>query len=440
MARVFGAKTMPKFGHLPPFVTENWAQLVWKTGPHSSHNSAGDLAARRLPKARDRTLFHRALDVKLAKMRTLPLIMTSLAAVLLGGCATTSERNFIPDHKYFASFTKFSKFTKTPGNISGETVMTSPEIETPEPWDELVVSWNVPAGVYLKIEARGIYPDHATKFYTLGLWSDDPSRRPRESVKGQQDADGDVHTDTLVLKQPAMKAQLRLTVGGSPSGKSPLLKFVGMSFCNSRKSDMPLSSSKAAWGKTLPVPERVQSGYDGPGGWCSPASLSMVLAYWSATLHRPELDRSVPEVATGVNDPVYDGTGNWPFNTAYAGEFPGMRAYVTRLGDISELEQWIAAGVPVILSVSSYLTNDRHDGQDNGHLIVCAGFTETGDIVANDPGVSVKRGDRVRRVYPRERVINAWKKSKNTVYLVYPETVTIPEDLYGHWERRDKTQ
>jgi hypothetical protein len=373
-------------------------------------------------------------------MRARPLIMLSFAAVLLGGCATTTRQSFVPDHKYFTSFTKFSKFTKTPGDAPGETVMTSPEIEPPEPWDELVVSWNVPAGVYLKIEARGICPNHTTKFYTLGLWSEDPSRHPRESVKGQEDADGNVQTDTLVLKQPAVMAQLRLTVGSSPAGISPLLKFIGMSFCNSRTPDVPVTSSNPAWGKTLPVPERVQSGYDGPGGWCSPASLSMVLAYWSAALHRPELDRSVPEVAAGVNDPVYDGTGNWPFNTAYAAEFPGMRAYVTRLDDVEELEQWIAAGVPVILSVSSYLTNDRHDGPDNGHLIVCAGFTETGDIVANDPGVSIKDGERVSRVYPRERVINAWKKSRNTVYLVYPEAVAIPEDRHGHWERGGKAQ
>ena len=166
----------------------------------------------------------------------------------------------------------------------------------------------------------------------------------------------------------------------------------------------------------------------------------MVLAYWSATLHRPELDRPVPEVAAGVNDPVYGGTGNWPFNTAYAGKFPGIRAYVTRLDDVAELEQWLAAGIPVILSVSSYLTNDRHDGPDNGHLIVCVGFTDAGDMVVNDPGVSIKRGERVRRIYPRERVINAWKKSRNTVYLLYPETAEIPYDRHGHWERGGRMQ
>jgi hypothetical protein len=367
-------------------------------------------------------------------MRWRWLILFSLTASLLGGCATP-QRSLIPDGKRFTSFTDFSQFSEATGSIPGETVFISPEIEAPNPWDDLVVSWNVPAGIYLKIETRAIYPDHATKYYMLGLWCDNPSRHPRESMKGQADADGDVLTDTLVLRRPAVKVQLMLTAGGAVGGQS-LIKFIGLSFCDNKKADVPQQPLTRARARVLDVPERVQSGYEGPGGWCSPASLSMVLAYWSRVLHRPELDRSVPEVAAGVNDPVYGGTGNWPFNTAYAGEFPGLRAYVTRLDDVGELEKWIDAGVPIVMSVSSYLTEDRHAGPDNGHLIVCVGFTGDGDVVVNDPGVSLKHGERVRRVYPRERVINAWKKSRNTVYLVYPETIAIPEDAHGHWERR----
>ena len=111
-----------------------------------------------------------------------------------------------------------------------------------------------------------------------------------------------------------------------------------------------------------------------------------------------------------------------------------MRAYVTRLGDISELEDWVAAGIPVILSVSSYLANDRTNGPDNGHLIICVGFTDKGDVVVNDPGVSVKRNVRARRVFVREKVAKAWNKSKNAVYLIYPESAKTPVDRLGHWD------
>ena len=125
----------------------------------------------------------------------------------------------------------------------------------------------------------------------------------------------------------------------------------------------------------------------------------MVLAYWGAELHQPELGCLRAGSGGGRERPRRGGTNRWPFNTAYAGEFPGMRAYVTRLDDIAELEQWLAAGVPVILSVSSYLTNDRHDGPDSGHLIVCVGVYGWGRWSRMIPAFPVKRGERVRRIY-----------------------------------------
>src|SRR5579872_6297873 len=123
-------------------------------------------------------------------------------AGLLAGCATP-QRNQVSSPGHFTSFADLSNFSQTTNGVSGETVFVSPEIAAPNPWDELVISWNVPSGVYLTVEARAVYPDHATKFYTLGSWCDDPSRHPRQSMKGQADADGDVLTDTLVLKRPA---------------------------------------------------------------------------------------------------------------------------------------------------------------------------------------------------------------------------------------------
>ena len=298
----------------------------------------------------------------------------------------------------------------------------------------MIASWNVRPDIYLKLEGRVIFPDHTTKYYTLGSWSADSAQHPRESLRGQNDDDGRVRTDTLVMARHGGKLQLRITLGGTNINNEPPLKYLGLSFCDSAVKPVPREPNHAAWGKTIEVPERRQADYPEEQGWCSPTSLSMVLAYWSTNLQRPELNHTVPEVAAAVFDSGMAGTGNWPFNTAYAGSFPGVRAYVTRLDDISELEDWIAAGIAPIISVSSYLVNNRHSGPDNGHLIVFAGFTETGDFVANDPGVSVKRNERARRVYPRQRVIEAWKKSKFTVYLVYPENATIPKNVSGHWD------
>jgi hypothetical protein len=146
-----------------------------------------------------------------------------------------------------------------------------------------------------------------------------------------------------------------------------------------------------------------------------------MLAYWAQELKRSELDLAVPAVAAGVHDPNSGGTGNWSFNMAFAGRFDGIRAFVTRLYDLAQVEDCIAAGVPVALSVSFDLLNGKNQDQANGHLVVVVGFTESGDVVLNDPWPNPKGENRVRKIAPRERVIRAWQRSKQTAYIIHPE-------------------
>ena len=282
----------------------------------------------------------------------------------------------------------------------------------------------------LRIEACGIFPDHQTKFYTLGVWSSD--RQARHSVRGQRDADGTVKEDTWIATRAGADVQLRLTWSGVKD--APPIKFFGLSFLDDRAPAQTLPPNRAAWGKIIATPERSQHSYPEEKGWCSPTSLSMVLARWSEVLHRPELNIDVPEVVDGIFDSDYHGTGNWPFNTAFAGGFEGMRAYVARLGDISELEDWIVAGIPVIISAPWHLLSPGRVDTGNGHLTVCIGFTETGDVVINDPATHLLLGQQVRHIYQRENVIKAWHESGNTVYLVYPVTAKAPPDPFGHWD------
>ena len=169
--------------------------------------------------------------------------------------------------------------------------------------------------------------------------------------------------------------------------------------------------------------------YQNGGVLCSPTTISMLLAHWSKELKRPDLDHDVPEVVAGVFDPKWDGTGNWVFNTAYGGSFKGMRAYTARLSDVAELEDWVAQGIPVGLSLC--YNRLRGKGREpSGHLVVCVGFTENGDAVINDPGTSKN----VRKIFPRANLIDAWAYSKNAAYFIYPEKAKLPEDRFGHWE------
>ena len=354
------------------------------------------------------------------------------AAWLLSGCQSIVVSQAGP-FSHFIGLQDFSGFLQVQGP-EGATVLLSPEIDAHIPWNQLVVSWNAaaPAGTFVKLEAAARTGDTRTHFYTLGEWSPEGIIFPRTSLPDQADSDGAVDTDTLSLHRLATGVQIRVTLGGA-NGAKPRLKYLGLSFANTRVPTAVRAPNRAAWGKIIATPERSQHGYPREKGWCSPTSLSMVLARWAEELQRPELNLTVPQVAAAVYDRGFAGTGNWPFNTAFAGSFSGLRSYVTRFDDLSEVEDWIAAGIPVILSTRwDWLQPGRPPDKD-GHLVVCIRFTANGDVVVNDPATRLDRGESVRRVYQRANVAHAWTKSHNAVYLVYPETARIPANEFGHW-------
>jgi hypothetical protein len=168
------------------------------------------------------------------------------------------------------------------------------------------------------------------------------------------------------------------------------------------------------------------------GAWCSPVTTAMLLAFWSSNLNRPELNVAIPDVARSIYDTTWEGTGNWSFNMAFAGAQPGMRAYVARFSDVRELEEWIASGYPVGISLCYDRLRNVGRGP-NGHIMVCVGFNEQGDVILNDPGSL----HNTRRTFPRKWLVDAWAYSKNTVYLVHAESTKLPRDRFNHWINND---
>jgi hypothetical protein len=360
-----------------------------------------------------------------AKLRT-HLLLVALASAISASASQGNEAR----GRQFVSFTSFNSFARETEPNSSETVFTSPFISTKIKFNEVVVSWNtcLPPDSSLTIEARAAASaEKTTKFYTLGCWSSNRGRYPRHSVADQKDGDGDVDTDTLALHWPADRLQVRLTIAGAPLPQPPV-KFLGISLADTSVSFEPLPPLRRAWGKLILVPERTQMIYPGGNVLCSPTTVSMLLGYWAQTLQRPELDKPVPEIADAIYDSQWHGTGNWPFNMAYAGSFPRLRAYVARLSDIFELEAWIVRRIPLGLSVDYDRLRGKGPGP-NGHLVALVGFTKQGDPIINDPGTS----QHVRKVFPRQNLREAWACSRNTVYLVYPETAPLPTDRFGHW-------
>ena len=108
-------------------------------------------------------------------------------------------------------------------------------------------------------------------------------------------------------------------------------------------------------------------------------------------------------------DHGYDGTGNWPFNTAYAAALrPGTRSSPGSRS-LREAERFITAGIPVVASITFGARRSSpapRSAPRNGHLVVVVGFTATGDVVVNDPAAPTRAG--VRRTYDRGQFEDAW--------------------------------
>jgi hypothetical protein len=129
-----------------------------------------------------------------------------------------------------------------------------------------------------------------------------------------------------------------------------------------------------------------------------------------------------------VFDPGYDGTGNWPFNTAWAASLSG-NAFVSRLRDLRDAERFIDAGIPLVASLAyptGALPGAPTRGTD-GHLVVIRGFTAAGDVVTNDPAAPTERS--VRRTYGRQAFERAWLDgSGGTVFVIHRDDQPPPAE------------
>jgi Peptidase_C39 like family len=308
--------------------------------------------------------------------------------------------------------------------------------------DTFIPSWNArtPSGTWLQMEMRLRSSRSWTRWWDMGVWARGTDTIKRHSVNGQRAGDWRVLTDTLQSIGPlyADAYQYRLTLLSKGAGRTPRVRAIYVTASNSyRNGDVLVGANESLWGKDLSVPARSQMIYPNGGEvWCSPTSLSMVMAYWANKTGRRSLNQEVPTVARGTYDYGYRGNGNWPFNTAYAAAY-GLKTSVNRFSSLGQVERWIAKGVPVIASISwgrGRLTGAPIPAS-SGHLLVIRGFTEGGNVIVNDPAAGSNSG--VRRIYQRDEFHRAWFKSGSggVAYLVRPESWPVPDRTYarGTW-------
>ena len=206
-------------------------------------------------------------------------------------------------------------------------------------FDQLVASWNAttPANTWITVQMSATGSDRTTKWYTMGIWTSEPVVAHRTSVSGQGDANGFVAIDTFIRSKkaaPLDSYQVRVELHRSGTSATPTVRFVGaMTSADVAKYDIP--SAPLGGGSVRddlgvpPYSQEIHRGefpdLDGGGeAWCSPTSTEMVVEYWNEhpdTTGIPYEDPSVDSAAMHTFDWHYTGTGNWPFNVAYAGSY-----------------------------------------------------------------------------------------------------------------------
>ena len=316
---------------------------------------------------------------------------------------------------------------------------TSPEITTNFSYTEAIASWNAdtPAGSWVEIQFRAKYAGTRwSKWYVLGIWAADYSTIERHSVRLQGDSDGFVAVDTFVSsnkKETTNAFQLKIRLFSEDGSAVPSVRNASVAYSTSapKKSASTSAGNPANWNTLLSVPECSQMVYpDGGEVWCSPTSTSMVLGYWG--FMSGPCEPRVRAAVAGVFDWIYDGHGNWPFNTAYAyaatqATAQPLEGYVARFTSLEKVEAFVAAGVPVVTSIAwgnGDMTNS-YISSTNGHLLVIVGFDAAGNPIVNDPAWPTN--DDVQHMYLRSEFEHLWlEASGGTVYLIYPVGHTVP--------------
>ncbi len=266
--------------------------------------------------------------------------------------------------------------------------------------------------------------------YCLGKWS---QYGARTSINGQDDPTAKVDTDVLSLKKPCDRINVIVRAIPAPTGAVPTLDTFNLSLDGTTQVSRRTPDQGAPPPAILEPPRLAQMSYEGGGVLCSPTAVAMVLGYWSSVLERPDLKLDVPIVQAGVNDPGWPGTGNWPFNVAFAGSLPGMTGFVTRMTSVEDLALWLSHGVPIATSVRYNLLKGNPPGSGDGHLVLLVGFEPNGDPVFNDPGRNI-----VRMTYKRADFEKAWTASGRTCYVIHPLGWKTPTAT-GPWPQPQAT-
>lgn len=329
----------------------------------------------------------------------------------------------------------------------------SPWVKGGFDFGELIPSWNgrTPGKSRIRIQVQARGASGKSSWDTIAVWANQDRHFKRRTRAAQPDDLGRVNVDTWAAGSGVRVDRWRIRVvflKKPRARKSPMLSRVGATVSRFPGGSRATSRTTMRGTRELDVPrfsQMIHRGHypqwgGGGAAWCSPTSTSMVLGYYGR-LPKPRWtpdghpNPAVDHAARLSYDYSYDGAGNWPFNTAYAGTRVGVRgqAFVTRLTDLRQAERFIRNGIPLVISLSFRAGELRGAPirSTPGHLMVIRGFEADGDVIVNDP--AAPNNGSVRRVYDRAQFERAWMTKDGLTYVITDPHHDLPRGGPGNW-------
>jgi len=292
------------------------------------------------------------------------------------------------------------EYLKLTQNCS-EGYMVTPVIEMPK-FTQVSPSWNSKTTNDSSVEIliRLKVGENWTGFISYGIWSTDGNNIGID--KDQSDDLVKVTGDRIFVSNDKFADAVQLKVVFRGNGSK--LSLIAVTTDSGEEEDLVGDYLKII--ENVPMISQLASGHKDSHSICSPTSVTMVLKYYGIPV---ELN----DVTKGTSDTGSKLYGNWPQNSAYAGEQNGIRAYTKKCTTINAVKNLIAKDIPVVASVVS--KDDKAlDGAisafPSGHLMVVVGFKKIDGveyIVVNDPAAN--SDEEVRKDYKLDQWVSVWR-------------------------------
>ncbi|MCU7494923.1 MAG: T9SS type A sorting domain-containing protein [Ignavibacteria bacterium] len=299
------------------------------------------------------------------------------------------------------------------GSLTGSTVFYPDSSEYP--FNDGLPSWNgkVPNdNSSFKVLMRFFYGGW-TQWVTVGYWKANifPSYGEVEFANGSVEVD-EVKLNSY-CKKWQFQVQMRRTSTSQPSASLHKLSF----FLSDQLTTSKVNIAAIVKDKPPAIFIDTQHFYqfaldpDIGGSICSPTSTSMVLRSYNIKVDPLQFARD-------NYDPYWEMFGVWPRTVQNAAGY-GLDGAVTRYRTWSQAEKVLEAGGRVVMSVGKPLYS--------GHLIMLAGFDESGNPIVHDPA----RSDGYAYKFDKTDLSRSWFEKGGVGYTFYPGSMTnsVEKDL-----------